>query len=64
MFPGAILKLKTMVASRTLVSMTLVTELIIIWGRCFLHQQPHSPSFSIGIVKTASHFIVRSVETG
>ena len=26
--------------------------------------QPHTPSFPIGLVKTESEFIVRSVETG
>ena len=29
-----------------------------------LHQQLHTPSFLIGLVKTKSDFIVRSVETG
>ena len=34
------------------------------YGVDVLHQQLHTPSFPIGLVKTESGFIVRSFETG
>ena len=40
-------------------------DVVLFMSQIFYYiNQPHTPSFSIGLVKTKSDFIVRSVETG